>query len=932
MAHTQRIFAIPPGQDGACIAARHLMDHFSSQQRAEICVFLPNRRAAIAMRDAFLKILCGASSVLPRFIPFAQIPELLPTLVNPNALCELNQLPKAMPNAQRLYLLAAQVRAFERQRLRAISIEQSLRLATELAALQDDATRTGVPLTMERLNALMVTDVAEHWQQSLAFLTIIAQTWPLIEQELNLTTAESAYHASITWLMQQWSAHPPQHPVYVIGSTASQPLTAALMKLIASLEVGRIILPGFDPTIAQKPVEAGHPDFHAWTFLHHAGIAVGDIQPLAPAHPHAALWHQVFAKNTDWQNDSFAESAHVRIIQCQHAEEEARVIALLMRETADDPSMRTALITPDETLMQRVAAHLNRYDITVDRTASGTLAQTESGSARLCFMAAVIAPERTAPLMHFLRHPLIGGENRAQWQCWLNVFDSHCRGIRTYAPGTLPVLSAPWENHALTLMVQKAVRAMTELARTPRLRASQWCTKMQQSLEILGYTQGVGEEAVTEALQSLMMADALGAIDAEDFYALLQDILEEPWRNVTAHAHPRLYMLTPQEARLQQFDRVILGNMQASLWPGIIRQNAWLNVAQKKALGLPDAQETISLIAHDLVMLGSSREVFLTFPARDAGAPTIRSPFIEKLLAYEAYHGENSVAHRAARYVQYAQNLYRADAYIPASPPEVRPPVVMRPRSMRVTSLDALFSDPYAIYARYILELNSLEEIDSEPQAKDFGILAHRAIHQLGKYWEQHKSNAQENDLAAIVHDALRPFHKRAQLCVFWQRRLMHALRWVNAMEMLRRTSATKVHSETLLTQPLTDIPLTLRGRIDRLEQQSDFVIADYKTGKIPSKTDMLNGKAVQLMAYALLLKERGEAVRAVEYWQLPSASYEANILTLDAKDIAERIPLLRQAIALLYEPSTAFLARPFGQATRESEYDGISRYDEWAG
>lgn len=64
-------------------------------------------------------------------------------------------------------------------------------------------------------------------------------------------------------------------------------------------------------------------------------------------------------------------------------------------------------------------------------------------------------------------------------------------------------------------------------------------------------------------------------------------------------------MLTPVEARLQHFDRVILGSMVERLWPGMHGQSPWLNLAQQAQLGLPSAEQHSTLMAHDVLMLGS---------------------------------------------------------------------------------------------------------------------------------------------------------------------------------------------------------------------------------------------------------------------------------------------------------------------------------------
>ena len=55
-----------------------------------------------------------------------------------------------------------------------------------------------------------------------------------------------------------WSAAPPG-PVYVAGSTGSQPATAALMRVVANLPQGCVVLPGLDQDLPRRSLGRGRP-------------------------------------------------------------------------------------------------------------------------------------------------------------------------------------------------------------------------------------------------------------------------------------------------------------------------------------------------------------------------------------------------------------------------------------------------------------------------------------------------------------------------------------------------------------------------------------------------------------------------------------------------------------------------------------------------
>ncbi|WP_428220502.1 hypothetical protein, partial [Enterococcus casseliflavus] len=75
-----------------------------------------------------------------------------------------------------------------------------------------------------------------------------------------------------------------------------------------------------------------------------------------------SIWAEVLADATSitqWPERALPSIAGVRLVPCQHAEEEARTLALILCEGVAQ-NKQTALITPDEGLMARVTAHLAR--------------------------------------------------------------------------------------------------------------------------------------------------------------------------------------------------------------------------------------------------------------------------------------------------------------------------------------------------------------------------------------------------------------------------------------------------------------------------------------------------------------------------------------------------------------------------------------------
>ncbi|MES2983557.1 MAG: PD-(D/E)XK nuclease family protein [Pseudomonadota bacterium] len=933
------LFTVPAGHAIAAHAARHMLATLPDAALARAVVLVPTQRACVTMRAAFAQALGGTTALLPRILPLADIGQELVALLGPRAFELLASIPPAMPPEQHRYMLAKQIMVFERSRLGAVTLDYALTLADALVALHDQCARAGVQLTHEALRPLVHADFATHWEQSLQFLGILTEHWPGLEAELGLTTAATREVAVLTALTEAWQHNPPDYPVIVVGSTASQPSTAALLQVIADMPTGSVILPGLDAAMPAQEwalIEAGHPLYHLKHFLDRWPLPPNAVTPLTTGP--RSVWMDALAATAQipaWKNTALTDHHQLRLIACAHAEEEVRVIALLLREALENPDFNVALVTPDEGLMARVASHMKRYDVTLDRLNAGTLATTQTGSLWAALAAAIAEPERMALLRSLLHHTLldIAGE-------LLRGLEPGWHGVQRGHRGQLPPLSEAVRAHADFPPIESLVRELARLSRA-QLTATQWVDAGKALLARFVQASGQGHEAVETQLDALVHADAFGPLEIREFVALLQQQLAAPWRDAGLRSHPQVFMLTPVEARLQQFDRVILANMQEALWPGAHTPSPWLNLASQKALGLPSPQERISLMAHDMLMLGSSGEVFLTYPKRDQGSPTARSRFIERLVTLLATHGISAQAITDTRIIGWANTLQAAGDYTPEPAPRPLPARAERPQRLPVSALDALFSDPFSIYAKHVLNLRKLNEIDADPEASDFGNLAHKAIQALSEHWNAHARAATAEEIAAITDHALRDFSDRPNIALFWRARLVGALDFVNGLEGERRQQPLRVASEIPVEATLTladEKTLTLHGRMDRVEQgTAGSALIDYKTGQAPTEKDMLNGKNVQLLAYAMMVAEQGGQPGALEYWKLPhgNAVGEIHSTTMDAL-IENHLPTqLRAALSQMLDETTPFLARPVPNSRDErfgNDYDGISRYDEWAG
>lgn len=123
-----------------------------------------------------------------------------------------------------------------------------------------------------------------------------------------------------------------------------------------------------------------------------------------------------------------------------------------------------------------------------------------------------------------------------------------------------------------------------------------------------------------------------------------------------------------------------------------------------------------------------------------------------------------------------------------------------------------------------------------------------------------------------------------------------------------------------------------ISAKIDRIEVLDDKVkIIDYKTGKLPSKRDILNGEKLQLSVEALILYKNNFNVEGLQYWKIKSDKYETS-LEVEANNIKKLLKntedLILKLINFFNSGLNGYTAT--GRNKEYSDYNVLSRIDEW--
>ena len=930
---------------------------------SDCIVYLPTRRAARGFGEAFAKVLGGAA-LLPQFRALNDSDE-------DDLLFDVAQagmeLPPAIAPIRRQLLLATLIQGWSTARGDSFNFAQSAALADSLAAVMDEAETHAVDLS--KLADLAPLALAQHWEQVTAFLTLIRDAWPdILAREARLNPA-ARRNAAIGLLAQRLEAEPPPGMVIAAGSTGSIPATANLLRVIASLPRGAVILPGLDRALdadSWDKLDPGHPQFGLKQLLDGIGAAREDVKDWYEGSPPLAretLLRETMrpAPTTDvWRALADNPGAIAQgllgltLAAANDPAQEAMVIALALRETLETEGRTAALVTPDRSLARRVAGELTRWGIAIDDSAGRPLAHTSAG-AFLCLLAdAADAGFAPVLLLALLKHPFATlGEDPAPFRKHARALDRALRGPRP-DPGLdgitraiahtrngetlaqwwagIAALLAPLEQAfaqdelSLPALIDIHVTAAQHLACKPDRECPLW--------------RGIdGDAAANLIAQFREGAEDLPGIAPRFYPALLRGLAMKVPVRPRPGRNRAIAILGPLEARLQSFDLTILGGLNEGTWPSGTGADPWFSRPMRETLGLPQPERGIGLAAHDFAALAVGGDVLLTRALKTDGTPTIPSRWLQRLM--QLTQGLK-LEIPASAYLPLARALADVAAGPRLQRPAPTPPVSARPRRLSVTEIETWLRDPYAIYAKHVLKLRPLDPLDDAVGPLERGNAFHKALEAFVK---RHPGTLPDGALVELISIAGGIFDEmdipHGQRAI-WRPRFANAARWFLEWERGRRSAIAlprlEVKGSMTFEGPAGPFELVcIADRIDLLIGGGAAII-DYKTGSLPQTDAVERFLAPQLSLEGAILAAGGfDGLAALRADQLIYLRFSGN-----AKGEQEKIfdgamaqdaeALLQQRIAWFDDPATPYTSRVAPQNARiAGDYDHLARVREWS-
>ncbi|WP_332065254.1 double-strand break repair protein AddB [Bartonella sp. CB189] len=940
MTHKPRVFSISSGTPFLshfvdALISGALIDNFAPNgdiqaALADTLIYVPTRRAARALRLAFVERSDTQSTFLPTIRPLGNLDEDSFLFIE-NYTQTLNP---PIGESERLLLLARLIRPWKENlptHLRAMfntdnvlipaHTADAIWLAQDLANLMDEIEIESADWS--KLKEIEPDMVAEWWQITLNFLTIITQSWPKILQEIQRSDIAVWRNRTLQMHAETLRNTQPNKPIIAAGATGSIPAVSHLLKVISHLPKGAVVLPGLDfnmdedqwnaLNIIGKDREAfnffdqtsnafSHPQYHLKKLLslmqcHRTHVQEIGQQSMTKK-KRSAIVSEAFrpASTTDlWakiiRDDYEKLCEDWLLIEAVNEREEALAISIALRNAIEDPQKTAALITNDRTLARRVAVELQRFGIEANDSGGVPLSQTLPSTLLRLILENVFQLNDPIAFLSLLKHPLTTlRQNRHRFREMVENFEifvlrgsvgrinlCECdqffeKWIKTYSHNLFNTDALDQQKEKeirfLCNLLIKAIEPLTSL-----IKQNKECTINEATIATVEVFENFGCDE-NNSLVNLYQNEAGQALSS-----FLRDLVSDQsglkfhlceWPSIFSAlmaprsvmpppgGHPRLFIWGALESRLQTVDTIIIGGLNEGSWPITTRNDAFLSRPMKMMLTLEPPEKHIGLSAHDFQWMMGMDKVVMSRAKRVNHTPSIPSRWLQRLETVVGKQIWKQICARGEILLHWAKTLDKTnDITASATRPCPAPPLDMRPSHFSVTEIATLRYDPYAIYAKKILQLKPLKALIHDPSSAERGILYHSI---LAAFCTQIRDPNATNALDVLLAIGRTEFNKLnlpADIEMIWwaifENFAPFFIQWERNLGPRERYA--EVASQKI---SIGTTGVTLSGRADRIDVLPNKVIEilDFKTNTPPSSKQVRDLLFPQLaLETALLLQ-----------------------------------------------------------------------------
>jgi len=616
-------------------------------------------------------------------------------------------------------------------------------------------------------------------------------------------------------------------------------------------------------------------------------------------------------------------------------EQEARAAAMQVRLWLNQGKRDIAIVAQDRVAARRMRALLERAEVLVADETGWTFATLSVSTVLDRWLTALQSDFYHHDLLDLLKSPYIFADTTAGTRKSAVYQLEQLLRKQGVVSGLEKFVALAAHEVTLHQPLARLRQAAALLEQDKKKTLAEWLAALRESLIVLGIDTGLQQDDAGQQLLRALdswqqeLADDTGRYRFNEWRRwLAQQLDTETFRDSSIESDVRFTHLAA--TRWRAFDAVLLLGCDADHLPSVADGGRWFNDAVRSALNLPTRSTHAARQRDDLrALLAMNDCVLVTWQKEQNGEARLLSPFLQMLRdEHEQSHGDDLADSELHAYL-HAEEAHTVDL-APAKQPAPAAESAIVPASVSISAYNSLVACPYQFYARYMLRLNELDEVQEIIEKRDYGERVHGILQRFHERYPQVRE-CPRDEMEAALHqiseeefaDLLaQDFAARAWLAR-WYKSLPAYLDWQAENEAQGWHYA---ESEQAFDWQLEGI--RLRGRIDRLDVRGEEkLVLDYKTQSDQVLRNKLKepGEDVQLACYAYAHEAADAAFVSIESGKVKLVAPKDDIPHL-AQLNAERLVSVMSHI----REGAGLPANGIDAVCTHCEMRGVCRKGEW--
>ncbi len=617
-------------------------------------------------------------------------------------------------------------------------------------------------------------------------------------------------------------------------------------------------------------------------------------------------------------------------------EQEARAASIQVRLWLQQGKQDIAIVAQDRVVARRMRALLERSEILVADETGWTFATMSVSTVIDRWLTALQSDFYHHDLLDLLKSPFIFADMASTERKGAVFQLEQLLRKQAVVAGLEKFIGLAKYAVELHQPLARLRQAAELLDQRKKKTLSEWLGALRESLRVLGIDIGLQKDdagaQLLEALENWQkeLETDKGRYRFNEWRRwLAQQLDTQTYRDSSIDSKVRFTHLAATRWRV--FDAVLLLGCDANHLPSAADGGRWFNDAVRSSLDLPTRNIKAAQQRDDLLALLTLNDcVLVTWQKDRHGEAGLLSPFLVMLRdLHQLVYGDDLSDHKLLGYLD--EEDQRVVVLARAVQPKPSMPSDIVPARISISAYNSLVACPYQFYARSMLRLNELDEIQEEIEKRDYGERVHDILsifHERYKQVSEYPTTEMETALRQISEEIFSDLLKQDFAANAWLARWLASLPAYIEWQLADEAQGWRYTESESSFECEMDV-VRLRGRIDRLDVNGEEKrVLDYKTQSDQILRNKVRepGEDVQLPCYAYAREAAHAAFVSIDNKKVKLIQSKQDLHQLARLNAVRLVQIMTDIRAGVAMPANGIDA-----ACAYCEMRGLCRKGEWA-